>query len=115
MKKSKEFTKELNEDSITVFSSKPNTDWCKAVMKVKWNGKSSTVDIRNIKMSNEDEPFIGKGISLTPEDTDALVDTLISQGYGNMEIIEKELSERKSMYDLDKFKEDNMVEVVINE
>lgn len=59
-----------------------NSDYCKSVMRMIWNDNPITVDIR---MVNKQKDFIGKGISLSDEECDKLVDTLIDNGYGSID------------------------------
>lgn len=95
----KEFSYEIIDNDIEVFSEKPNTDWCKAIVKISWGDKPASVDIRNIKMGNQGEkPFIGKGISLSDQDVDTLTDMLIHRGYGSTEAMEQEIVRRKKIF-----------------
>ncbi len=59
-----------------------NSDYCKSVMRMIWNDNPITVDIR---MVNKQKDFIGKGISLSDEECDKLVDILIDNGYGSID------------------------------
>ena len=51
-----------------------NSDWSKSVAKIAWNNNPSTIDIRNMNLSQD---IMGKGISLTDEEVDNLVDLLL--------------------------------------
>lgn len=63
-----------------------NNDYTKSVIKVIWNDNPITTDIR---LMNKDKDFIGKGISLSEEECEKLVNILIQQGYGSTEEMKK--------------------------
>lgn len=67
-------------------------DWIKAVSRISWNDGPSNIDIRNINMVNNK---IGKGISITDEEADKLVDILLNEGFGSVEEIEKALKRKQ--------------------
>lgn len=69
--------------------------WNKGVGFVKWNDNTPTLDIRNM---NIDKGIMGKGISLSNEEADELVDLLLQNDYGSVEAIEEALEKRKSFY-----------------
>lgn len=74
----------------------PSSDWSKSIVRISWNEKEPTVDIRNMNMSKE---IMGKGISLSDEETDALVDLLLDEEYGSIDALENALNKRKSRFD----------------
>ena len=74
----------------------PSSDWSKSIARISWNEKEPTVDIRNMNMSKE---IMGKGISLSDEETDALVDLLLDEEYGSIDALENALNKRKSRFD----------------
>lgn len=59
-----------------------NGDYVKKVMRCIWNDNPVTLDIRSV---NEKTGFVGKGISLSDEEADNLVNALIDVGYGSTE------------------------------
>lgn len=63
-----------------------NKDYTKSVMRMIWNDNPITMDIR---MVNRQSNFIGKGISLSDEECDKLVDVLLDNGYGTIEKIKE--------------------------
>lgn len=63
-----------------------NNDYTKSVIKVIWNDNPITTDIR---LMNKEKDFIGKGISLSEEECEKLVNILIQQGYGSTEEMKK--------------------------
>lgn len=70
-------------------------DWVKAVAKISWNGNPATNDIRNI---NPADNRIGKGISLSNEETDTLVDILLEKDYGSLEVLEEAVKRKKARF-----------------
>ena len=75
----KEITHEVIEHIADL---KESENYTKSVMRMIWNDNPITVDIRMVNKKND---FIGKGISLTDEECDKLVDILIDAGYGSTE------------------------------
>ena len=53
-----------------------------------WGENPITVDIRMVNKTND---FIGKGISLSDEECDKLVDILLDRGYGSIDKIKEVL------------------------
>lgn len=80
MAKNKDFKHEVIEHLTDL--KEYNSDYSKSVLRMIWGDNPITVDIR---MMNKSKDFIGKGISLTDEECDKLVDTLLDNGYGTIE------------------------------
>ena len=70
-------------------------DWTKAVMRIKWGENPPSLDIRNVNMAQN---RIGKGISLSNEEADKLVNILLDNGYGTLTDIENALKKKKSFF-----------------
>ena len=86
MANKKEFKHEVIERIDTL---KETNNYSKEVLRMIWgNDNPITVDIRVVNKSNN---FIGKGISLTDEECDKLVDILLDRGYGSVEKIKEVL------------------------
>ena len=81
----KEFKSEVIE-RIDVL--KENNGYTKEVLRMIWGDNPITIDIRMVNKSND---FVGKGISLSDEECDKLVDILLDQGYGSIEKIKEVL------------------------
>lgn len=79
-----------------------HTDWCKAVVKalmtnLEDGSKEDSIDIRTI---NANTKRCGRGgIRLSVEEAHNVADILIQNGYGSMEVLEKEYLRRKSLYE----------------
>lgn len=71
----------------------PNS-WGVTVSRVKWGDNPPTVNIRN---TNFMKGIIGKGVSLTDEEANSVVDLLLENDYGSVEVIERALEKRKSL------------------
>lgn len=94
-KKTEEFTYSI-EEFIAPLKESSKHDFVKGVMRVKWGDNPVTLDIRNVNLSNMNAY---KGISLSDEEADTLVNILLDEGYGSIEEIEKACKKRKSMFD----------------
>lgn len=70
--------------------------WCKAVLKTLLNDSESGIDIRSI--NQETHVMSGKGIRLTVQEANNLVDVLLENGYGSVGAIEKAYNKRKELY-----------------
>lgn len=97
MSKKADFSYEV--EACHIFAEKPNTDWCKAVVRVRWGDKPVGMDIRNIKASGDlDNIVMGKGIAMSDEDTDKLTEKLVELGYGNTETIREFIDKRDNIF-----------------
>ena len=65
-----------------------NSNYSKSILRMIWGDNPITMDIR---MVNKDKNFVGKGISLTDEECDKLVDILLDRGYGSIDKIKEVL------------------------
>lgn len=83
------------EEVIGVLTESDKNDWCKAVARIAWNDEPTTLNIRNMNLSQM-KAF--KGVKLTDEETDKLVDILLDNDYGSLESIEKALNKKKSRF-----------------
>ena len=81
----------------------PEDNWGITVSKIRWNEDAPTVNIRNTNLM---KGIIGKGVALSDEETDTLVDVLLERDYGSVEAIEKALERRRTRFDYD---EENLV------
>ena len=81
----KEFKSEVIERVATL---KETNGYKKEVIRMIWGDNDITMDIRMVNKSND---FIGKGISLSDEECDKLVDTLLDRGYGSIDKIKEVL------------------------
>lgn len=82
---------EIIEELETIQESEGN-DWVVEVNKISWGGKAPQIDIRRWNRSLE-EPKMGKGINLTDEGVNRLVNLLIQAGYGDEDIIRERIEE----------------------
>lgn len=85
MSNKKEFKHEVIERIDTL---KESNNYSKEVLRMIWGDNPVTVDIRTVNKTND---FIGKGISLSDEECDKLVDILLDRGYGSIEKIKEVL------------------------
>ena len=69
--------------------------WCKAVLKTLLNETESGVDIRSI--NTENKTMGGRGIRLTVQEANNLVDVLLQNGYGSMSVLEEAYNKRKAL------------------
>ena len=83
------------EEFIGVLKENDKHDWCKAGARITWNDNPTTIDIRNMNISQNK---VMKGISLSDEETDRLVDILLEHDYGSMEALVKAIERKKSRF-----------------
>lgn len=89
MTNKKEFKSEVIE-RIDVL--KETNNYSKEVLRMIWGENNPiTMDIRMVNKTNN---FIGKGISLSDEECEKLVDILLDRGYGSIEKIKEVLVKR---------------------
>ena len=81
----KEFKSEVVEHIAIL---KEGERYQKEVLRMIWNDNPITVDIRSVDKQNN---FVGKGISLSDEECDKLVDVLLDRGYGSIDKIKEVL------------------------
>jgi hypothetical protein len=60
----------------------------KSVLRMIWGDNPITLDIRIVDKNNN---FVGKGISLSDDEADMLVDILLDRGYGSIEKVKETL------------------------
>lgn len=70
-------------------------DWTKAVAKISWNDNPSTLDIRSMNLYDNK---MGKGISLSDDEADALVNLLLENDYGSLDVLEKAVKKKKNRF-----------------
>ena len=72
------------------------SSWVKAVLKTLFNETEEGIDVRKY---NAVKNIMGKsGIRLTVSEAHNLTDILLQNGYGSMEMLEKEYKRRKALY-----------------
>ena len=84
-KNRKDFDNEVIEHIAVL---KESDKYSKEVVRMRWFDNPITMDIRMVNKTND---FIGKGISLSDEECDMLVDILLDRGYGSVEKIKEVL------------------------
>ena len=88
MTNKKEFKSEVIERIDTL---KETNGYTKEVLRMIWGDNPITMDIRMVNKTND---FIGKGVSLSDEECEKLVDILLDRGYGSIEKIKEVLVKR---------------------
>ncbi len=104
------------QEIIGVLKENDRNDWIKAVGRVAWNDNPATLDIRNFNMAKQ-QPM--KGISLSDEEADSLVDILLENDYGSMEALSAAFEKKKSRFTVmapanECFDEDGPLRIDIN-
>ncbi len=107
-KEKKPFTYDIKEWMGVVKESK-NSNWCKYVYKVTYNERPASIDVRNVKFNEDGTMMFGKGISLTDEECDNMMDILLDNDYGSTTAIERALQRRNQIFGNEKFDEDLVV------
>lgn len=102
-KKEKDYSRYHIEECICELSKDEKSHWGKYLLKCSFDDGQPTIDIRRMKYNPEDSEdyIIGKGISISNEETDKLTNALIEKGFGDVYVMEKEIKRRKSLYGLD--------------
>ena len=101
MGKKKDFSKYSIKEILATISEKKNSNFGKYVAKCAFDKKAPTIDIRNLGITDDGNYIIGKGISLTPDETEKLSNVLIDLGYGDTIKMEDSIKKRKKMYGFD--------------
>lgn len=101
MAKKKEVEYEV-EEIIECISEVTNSDWGKFILRSRCGkDKPPMIDIRRIEAApNVKDVKVGKGISLTDDEADRVVNVLVSLGYGNTENLKQALENRRESYGL---------------
>lgn len=89
MAKNKDFKHEVIEHLVDL--KEYNSGYTKSVMRMIWGDNPITMDIR---MTNKEKGFVGKGISLTDDECDELVNVLIDNGYGSVDKMKEAVVKR---------------------
>ncbi len=97
------------EDYIGTIKESKTHDWTKSVIRISWGDNAPTLDIRNVNIKDN---RIGKGISLTNEETDRLVDLLVKNDYGSVSELKDAIKRKESIYQVDNKKKKRSVLVI---
>ncbi len=73
-----------------------HASWCKSVLKTLLNDSESGLDIRTMNMSTN--TMGSRGIRLTINEANNLVDILLNNGYGSVSAIEEAYQKRVAIY-----------------
>jgi len=95
-KKSGEFKYNI-ETMLGTLKESDKHDWIKAVMRVAWGDNPTTLDVRSLNPATK---FVGKGISLTNEEADKLVDILLQNDYGTLEELEAAVKRKRDIFSI---------------
>ena len=91
------------EKVLTTLSQNENSKWGKFVVKAAMDDSPSTLDIRHLGEKEDGTFIIGKGISLNDTEADRLTESLVDNGYGDLDVLEASCKRRRSVY----YPEDN--------
>lgn len=104
-----EFSADLKE-VMGIVKESDKHDWCKAVMRIAWSDHQPTIDIRNANLAQQ---LYRKGISLSDEEANHVVDILLENGYGSLDIIKNSLKQKVQRFtatdSADNFLDDKLV------
>lgn len=112
IKKDPDFSYEI-EEFYGSLKEGASSNWCKAVLRMKWGDHPTSLDIRSINMADKK---IGKGISLSNEEADKLVHILLNEGFGSIEEVEEAIRNRRKTFfnDIADDDDDGMIYIDIN-
>ena len=105
-KESKEFTYNIDAYIGTIKESDKH-DWTKAVLRMTWGDNPPSLDIRSVNMTQK---RVGKGISLSNEDADRLVNILLENDYGTLEELEAAVKRKREVFSITKDIEDVLID-----
>jgi hypothetical protein len=91
------------EEIIGTLKESDKHDWAKSIIRIKWGDAAPTVDIRNFNFNTN---IAGKGISLSDEETEELVNILVEKDYGSMDILKKAVKRKMSRFSTNNEEED---------
>lgn len=94
MKRNEDSKYEIKEFIASVSQPNPKHNWCKAILSTLINDEDM-VDIRNFETNKN---ILGKGISLSNEEVNNLVDILIEKGFGSYDMLKKAVDEREKLF-----------------
>lgn len=83
------------QEFIAPLSESTTHDWITGVALISWNDKPAKIEIRNMNLAQNK---VGKGIGLTDEEADKVVDIFLDRDYGSMESIEAALKRKRSRF-----------------
>lgn len=87
---------------IGILEENENSNWCRVLMKVSWDGNPPVLDIRKVDMSTYDEETghikMGNGISLSDEGLLELASLLLQNGYLNKDECEEYFDKEDSIF-----------------
>jgi len=81
-------------ESIAILSESSKSDWTTELCRISWNGKEPK--IRKMNKHAEDGIKFGKGVSLTDEEANILVEELINLGFGDTKKLKIAIKNRTS-------------------
>ena len=84
-----------------------NHNWCKGILDISWQDRESTIDIRTFNFETNTP---GKGISLSDEEVDMLVDTLVEKDYGSLKSLENAVERKRNRFTVQDKKEKYVIE-----
>jgi hypothetical protein len=98
MAKNKDYSRYSIEETICTLSQSEKSKWGKFVVKASMDDSPATLDIRHLCQKDDGTYIIGKGISLNDTEADALTESLVDNGYGNLDKLEESCKRRRSIY-----------------
>ena len=97
--KKKDYSRYKVEEIIATITESDKSDWGKFIIRASMDDAASTIDIRHLGINKDTKEYIiGKGISMSPSETDRVTDSLVLNGYGHTGILEEAIQKRKSVY-----------------
>ena len=93
MAEKKEFKFSI-EKELGVLQESDGSNWCIELNKISWNDRPPLIDIRRMNQDKEAKVVLGKGVSLSDEGAENLVNLLLKEGFGSEKTMRKILKQK---------------------
>jgi hypothetical protein len=97
----KEFSYDIKE-VIGIIKESDSHDWCKVIARIQWGDNPTSIDIRNLNMNHNK---VGKGISLSNEEVERLIEILLENDYADIQTLRKAIEKKVNRFNLEVDKE----------
>ena len=97
-KEKKDYSRYKVEEILATLKKDEKSHWGKYILRCSFDDGTPTIDIRNMCFKEDGKHVVGKGIALSNKEADQLTNEMISHGFGDTDVLEKEIERRKKLY-----------------